>query len=106
MYHPDSAATLHQRILKDAGLEHLRLHDLRYTFVTLALQNGVDIKTVSAMLGHHDASFTLGTYTRNSAPGKAFPASALLFSPMWVYDLPPPQNENFLYNKASLKRSC
>lgn len=51
MYHPDSVATLHQRILKDAGLEHLRFHDLRHTFATLALQNGVDIKTVSAMLG-------------------------------------------------------
>lgn len=31
MYHPDSAATLHQRILKDAGLEHLRFHNLRHT---------------------------------------------------------------------------
>lgn len=52
MYHPDSVATLHQRILKDAGLEHLRFHDLRHTFATLALQNGVDIKTVSAMPGY------------------------------------------------------
>ena len=30
---------------------------------TLALQNGVDIKTVSGMLGHYDAGFTLRTYT-------------------------------------------
>ena len=52
MYRPDSVATLHQRILKDAGLERLRFHDLRHTFATLALQNGVDIKTVSAMLGY------------------------------------------------------
>ena len=37
MYHPDSVATLHQRILKDAGLEHLRFHDLRHTFATLTL---------------------------------------------------------------------
>ena len=36
---------------------------MRYTFVTLALQNGVDIKTVSCMLGHYDAGFTLRTYT-------------------------------------------
>ena len=62
MYHPDSVATLHQRILKDAGLEHLRFHDLRHTFATLALQNGVDIKTVSGMLGHFSAGFTLDTY--------------------------------------------
>ena len=66
MYHPDSVATLHQRILKDAGLEHLRFHDLRHTFVTLALQHGVDIKTVSAMLGHYDAGFTLRTYTHTT----------------------------------------
>lgn len=66
MYHPDSVATLHQRILKDAGLEHLRFHDLRHTFATLALQNGVDIKTVSAMLGRYDAGFTLRTYTHTT----------------------------------------
>ena len=51
---------------KDAGLEHLRFHDLRHTFATLALQNGVDIKTVSAMLGHYDAGFTLRTYTHTT----------------------------------------
>ena len=36
---------------------------LRHTFATLALQNGVDVKTVSSMLGHFDAGFTLRTYT-------------------------------------------
>ena len=61
--HPDSVVTLHKRILKDAGLEHIRFHDLRHTFATLALQNGVDVKTVSSMLGHYDAGFTLRTYT-------------------------------------------
>jgi len=29
----------------------------------MAPQNGVDIKTVSSMLGHYDAGFTLRTYT-------------------------------------------
>ena len=33
------------------------------TFATVALQNGIDVKTVSAMLGHYDAGFTLRTYT-------------------------------------------
>ena len=50
MYYPDSVVKLHEKILKDAGLEHIRFHDLRHTFATLALQNGVDIKTVSSML--------------------------------------------------------
>lgn len=34
-----------------------------FTFAALALQNGVDIKTVSGMLGHYSAGFTLDTYT-------------------------------------------
>ena len=38
-------------------------HDLRHTFATMALQNGVDVKTVSSMLGHYSAGFTLRTYT-------------------------------------------
>ena len=58
-----SMVNLHKKILKDAGLEHLRFHDLRHTFATTALQNGVDVKTVSSMLGHFDAGFTLRTYT-------------------------------------------
>lgn len=63
MYHPDSVVKLHEKILKDAHLEHIRFHGLRHTFATLALQNGVDVKTVSSMLGHYDAGFTLRTYT-------------------------------------------
>jgi integrase len=51
-----------QRVLKRAGLERVRFHDLRHTFATLALQNGVDVKTVSGMLGHYSAGFTLDTY--------------------------------------------
>ncbi len=63
MYHPDSVAKLHEKILKDANLEHIPLHSLRHTFATVALQNGIDVKTVSSMLGHYDAGFTLRTYT-------------------------------------------
>ncbi len=29
MYHPDSVVNLHKKILKDAGLPHIRFHDLR-----------------------------------------------------------------------------
>ena len=35
----------------------------KHTFATLALQNGIDVKTVSSMLGHGSAGFTLATYT-------------------------------------------
>ncbi len=63
MYYPDSVVNIHKKILKDAKLPDIRFHDLRHTFATVALQNGVDVKTVSAMLGHYDAGFTLRTYT-------------------------------------------
>ena len=45
-----------------AGIPDANFHALRHTFATLALQNGVDIKTVSGMLGHFSAGFTLDTY--------------------------------------------
>ena len=52
-----------ERLLGQTGWRHILFHDLRYTFATLALQNGIDVKTVSSMLGHYDAGFTLRTYT-------------------------------------------
>ena len=63
MYHPDAAGRIHRKLLKEAGIEPVRFHDLRHTFATLALQNGVDIKTLSGMLGHYSSGFTLDTYT-------------------------------------------
>ena len=59
---PDSVLHMLHRVLKRAGLPKVRFHDLRHTFATMALQNGVDIKTVSGMLGHFSAGFTLDTY--------------------------------------------
>lgn len=59
---PDSVNNMLKRVLKRAGIPRVRFHDLRHTFATLALQNGVDIKTVSGMLGHFSAGFTLDTY--------------------------------------------
>ena len=59
---PDSVLHMLHRVLDRAGLPEIRFHDLRHTFATLALQNGVDVKTVSGMLGHFSAGFTLDTY--------------------------------------------
>ena len=67
---PDSVLHMLHRVLKRAGLPKVRFHDLRHTFATLALQNGVDIKTVSGMLGHFSAGFTLDTYAHVTTAAK------------------------------------
>lgn len=48
-----------QIILKRAGCKYVRFHDLRHTFATMALENGMDIKTLSAMIGHVSAETTV-----------------------------------------------
>ena len=55
-----------KKILQEAGLPELRFHDLRHTFATHALASGVDAKTLSGILGHTKASFTLDTYTHTT----------------------------------------
>ena len=63
MYGPDCIGRLHKTLLRKAGIsENLPFHGLRHTFATLAIQQGVDVKTVSSILGHYSAGFTLDTY--------------------------------------------
>ena len=60
---PSAAYYWMKQILREAGLPEIRFHDLRHTFATMALENGMDIKTLSAMLGHVSAATTLDIYT-------------------------------------------
>ena len=63
---PSTAYRQLKKFLADAGLPDLRFHDLRHTFATHALASGVDAKTLSGILGHTKASFTLDTYTHTT----------------------------------------
>ena len=51
-----------QKILKKAGLNHYRVHDLRHTFAVNSLKAGDDIKTLQENMGHYSAAFTLDKY--------------------------------------------
>jgi integrase len=53
--------TLHA-ITKQADLPPIRLHDLRHGAATLARAAGIDLKTISAILGHSSYAFTADTY--------------------------------------------
>lgn len=51
------------RHVKAAKLPRIRLHDLRHTWATLALQQGIHPKVVSEVLGHSTIAITLDTYS-------------------------------------------
>lgn len=52
-----------QVILERAGCKRVRFHDLRHTFATMSIENGMDIKTLSTIIGHVSAKTTLNIYT-------------------------------------------
>ena len=64
---PTAAYRQLKAILSEHGLPDIRFHDLRHTFATHALANGVDAKTLSSILGHTKASFTVDTYTHTTS---------------------------------------
>jgi integrase len=52
-----------RNVLRKAGLEAIRFHDLRHTNATLLLEQGVHPKVVQERLGHSDIGVTLDTYS-------------------------------------------
>lgn len=52
----------YDQILALAGLRHFTFHALRHTFASRAMEQGMDAKTVSVLLGHASVSFTMDTY--------------------------------------------
>lgn len=62
--HPRNLTRSFKRLIKDAApdLKEIRVHDLRHTYASLALQRGIPIEMVSERLGHSSPGFTLNTY--------------------------------------------
>ena len=68
--HPDVVTDAFARLSAAAGLPPIRLHDLRHTAASLALEAGVPLKVVSEQLGHSALAITADTYT-SVLPGVA-----------------------------------
>ncbi len=64
--HPEWYSDEFARLLKQAGLRKIRLHDSRHTTLSLMEKAGVPISIISKWAGHYDAAFTMRTYVHAS----------------------------------------
>ena len=51
------------KILEHAQIKHIRFHDLRHNFATMALAYGMDVKTLAGTIGHSSVETTLNVYS-------------------------------------------
>ena len=56
--------------MKRAGIKEHTFHALRHTFATRCIEAGVDIKSLSEILGHANVAITLNTYVHSSMETK------------------------------------
>ncbi len=73
-----------QKALKLSGIEHCRFHDLRHTFASNLVMNGVDLVTVSQLMGHKDLTMTK-RYSHPTPEHKKQAINSLNFATMDTY---------------------
>lgn len=62
---PRTIQRLYKKILKSANVDERKFHVIRHTFATRALEHGIDIKTLSEILGHSSVVITLNIYVHS-----------------------------------------
>lgn len=56
----------YKKVFRDLGIPEINFHALRHTFATRCIEVGMDVKSLSQMLGHSNVSITLNTYVHPS----------------------------------------
>lgn len=63
---PRSLQYSFQKYLNSCGIRHINYHALRHTFATRCIEVGMDVKSLSEILGHANVNITLNTYVHSS----------------------------------------
>ena len=60
----------YHKLLNECGISSINFHALRHSFATRCVEAGIDIKTLSELLGHSNVGITLNTYVHSSIERK------------------------------------
>ena len=63
---PRTYENRYHQVCKQAGIRRVNYHTLRHTFATRCIEAGVDVKSLSEILGHANVGITLNTYVHSS----------------------------------------
>lgn len=79
---PRTMQNRYKSLLKRAGVPYRNFHALRHTYATRCIEQYVDVKSVSEMLGHSDVRITLQTYVHVSLRHKQQAVQSICFLPV------------------------
>lgn len=68
---PRTCQYQYKLFLKECGVHYRNFHILRHTYATRCVERGIDVKSVSEMLGHSDIKTTLNLYHHPSLAHKS-----------------------------------
>ena len=80
---PRTMQNRYRALLKRAGVPYRNFHALRHTYATRCIEQNVDVKSVSEMLGHSDVRITLQTYVHVSLRHKQQAVQSICFLPLF-----------------------
>ena len=72
----------YRKLLEHCGIRYRNFHALRHTYATRCMESGVDIKSLSELLGHADIRTTLQTYVHSSLAHKKQVVQSICFLPI------------------------